>query len=92
MAYRRYGRKDKYINICTQIANKFKDYNEYLIFESMNWVYFFESGTFYLDYSTLTILNQAIVDTIKKSGGNNIERLILIVGTNDELDLTCSLE
>ena len=84
--------KDKYINIWTQIANEFKHYNEYLIFESMDGVFFINDETFYFDYSTLNILNQAFVDTIRKSGGNNIERLLLISGANDELDLTCSLE
>ena len=84
--------KDKYINIWTQIANEFKDYNEYLIFESMDGVFFINDETFYFDYSTLNILNQAFVDTIRKSGGNNIERLLLISGANDELDLTCSSE
>ena len=34
--------KDRYINLWTQIANEFKDYNEYLIFESMDEVYFLE--------------------------------------------------
>ena len=84
--------KDKYINIWTQIANEFKDYNEYLIFESMDGVFFINDETFYFDYSTLNILNQVFVDTIRKSGGNNIERLLLISGANDELDLTCSSE
>ena len=32
--------KDKYINLWQQIANEFKDYNDYLIFESMDGVYF----------------------------------------------------
>ena len=31
--------KDKYINLWTQIANEFKEFNDYLIFESMNEVY-----------------------------------------------------
>jgi len=34
--------KDRYINLWTQIANEFKDYNEYLIFESIDEVYFFD--------------------------------------------------
>ena len=80
--------KDKYINLWSQIANEFKDYNEYLIFESMNDVYFFE---YYFDYTTLINLNQAFVDTIRNSGGNNIERLLLIAGANDELGLTTSM-
>ena len=82
--------KDKYINLWTQIANEFKDYNEYLIFESMDEVFFLDYYTFSFDYTTLTILNQAFVDTIRNSGGNNIERLLIIEGANDELELTCS--
>jgi hypothetical protein len=81
--------KDRYINLWTQIANEFKDYNEYLIFESMDAVYF-ENINNNFDFSTLTKLNQAFVDTIRNSGGNNIERLLIIAGANDELSMTCS--
>ena len=81
--------KDRYINLWTQIANKFKDYNEYLIFESMDRVYFFDPNKNF-DFSTLTKLNQAFVDTIRNSGGNNIERLLIIAGANDDLEMTCS--
>ena len=82
--------KDRYINLWTQIANEFKDYNEYLIFESMDAVYFFEPINYNFDFSTLTKLNQVFVDTIRNSGGNNIERLLIIAGANDELSMTCS--
>ena len=82
--------KDKYINLWTQIAIEFKDYNEYLIFESMDKAYFSDSIKNNFDFSTLTKLNQAFVDTIRNSGGNNIERLLIIAGANDELIMTCS--
>ena len=82
--------KDRYINLWTQIANEFKDYNEYLIFESMDAVYFLEDINYNFDFSTLTKLNQAFVDIIRNSGGNNIERLLIIAGANDELSMTCS--
>ena len=82
--------KDKYINLWSQIANEFKDYNEYLIFESRNKVYFFDYYTFNYDYATLINLNQAFVDTIRKSGGYNIERLLLIASAVDDLELTCN--
>ena len=84
--------KDKYVNLWTQIANEFKDYNNYLIFESMNDVYFYSPTTYDYDYDTIFNLNQAFVDTIRNSGGNNIERLLLVAGANDELDITCSPE
>jgi endoglucanase len=82
--------KDKYINLWNQIANEFKDYNEYLIFESMDAVSFFDYFTFDFDYITLTNLNQAFVDTIRNSGGKNIERLLLIAGASGELEMTSS--
>jgi endoglucanase len=82
--------KGRYIKIWSQIANEFKVYNEYLIFESMNAVYFFDEDNFDFDYKTLTIFNQAFVDTIRKSGGNNKERLLIIAGANDELLWTTS--
>ena len=81
---------DIYINLWTQIANEFKDYNEYLIFESMDGIYFYNNDYYIFDYTTLTNLNQAFVDTIRKTGGNNIERLLIIAGANDDLELTCS--
>jgi len=84
--------KNKYINLWSQIANEFKDYNEYLIFESMDSIYFTDYDTFEYDYKTLTNLNQAFVDTIRNSGGNNIERLLIIAGANDDLELSCSSE
>ena len=81
--------KDKYINLWRQIANEFKDYNEYLIFESMDEVFFIDYEIFDLDYTTLLNFNQAFIDTIRKSGGNNKERLLIIAGANDELFWTC---
>ena len=84
--------KDKYINIWSQIANEFKNYNEYLIFESMDAVNFVNYTNYNFDYTTLTNLNQAFVDTIRNSGGNNIERLLIIAGADDDIRLTCTQE
>ena len=78
-----------YINLWTQIANEFKDYNEYLIFESMDEVFFYNYTYSIYDYTTLTNLNQAFVDAIRNTGGNNIERLLIIAGANDDLEMTC---
>ena len=64
----------------TQIANEFKDYNEYLIFESMDKIYFYVYNNYKFDYTVLTTLNQAFVDTIRNTGGNNIERLLIVAG------------
>jgi endoglucanase len=81
---------DKYINLWTQIAREFKDYNEYLIFESMDKVFFYDYINYDFDYTTLTTFNQAFVDTIRNTGGNNIERLLIVAGANDEFQMTCT--
>jgi len=80
--------KDKFIYLWTQIANEFKNYNEYLAFQSMNQV-LFKIGNDY-DYFTLWNLNQAFVDTVRNTGGKNAERLLIIVGMNGDPDLTCT--
>ena len=84
--------------IWSQIAEVFKDYDDYLMFEALNeeacWgdVYNQWSGTDtgkkeVYDYTYQ--LNQAFVDTIRASGGNNPERHLLLVGYCTDTDLTC---
>ena len=84
--------KDKYTNLWSQIAKEFKNYDEHLIFESMD---VFEDMNYYdlyydYNYSSLLTLNQCFIDIIRKSGGNNINRLLIVSGANAKLDLTCS--
>lgn len=80
--------KNKYYSLWSQIVNEFKDYNENLIFESMNEVEF-KSGDEY-DYETLFILTQSFIDIVRNSGGNNKDRLLLIAGANADYYLTIS--
>ena len=80
--------KNKYIFLWTQISNKFKDYNEQLIFESMNDIEFLSGDNY--DFKTLFDFNQAFVNIIRNSGGNNFYRLLIISGMNKEIPLTCS--
>jgi len=84
--------KDKFTNLWTQIANEFKDYNHYLIFESMDEVYFYNPETLDYDFELLLSFNQAFVDIIRNSGGNNNERLLLVAGVHSDLDMSCSSE
>lgn len=83
--------REKFINLWKQIGEEFKDFNEYLIFESMNRVsYYYRNNFDYLfDYSTLLNFTQSFVDIIRNSGGYNNERLLLISGANNHLQLTC---
>ncbi len=74
---------DKINKIWTQIATRFKDYSDYLIFETLNeprlygTQYEWNGGT---DEARriLNAYNLAIVTTIRNSGGNNALRHIMI--------------
>jgi endoglucanase len=82
--------KNKYINLWSQIAEEFKNFNDYLIFESMNEVEFLLGDKH--DFLTLLNLNQLFIDTVRNSGGKNGDRLLLIAGMDGNADLTCSSE
>jgi endoglucanase len=80
--------KNKYINLWKQIAEEFKDFNEYLIFESMNEPTFLSLYNY--NYDTLLNFTQSFVDTIRNSEKFNKERLLIISGMSSKIDLTCS--
>lgn len=83
----------------TQIADNFKDYGERLVFEAQNeelgWnsVWNQWSGTNGAEkqasYDLVNKVNQAFVDTVRASGGNNPRRHLLISGYNTDISLTC---
>jgi endoglucanase len=81
--------RDKYEKVWQQIANTFIDYDERLIFESMNEVFDGDHGppnpTY---YSHLNSYNQIFVDTVRQTGGNNSARWLLIPGWNTNIDHT----
>ena len=81
--------KDRYINLWSQIANAFKDYDEHLIFESMSQPDFFDYEIYEYDFETLLMLNQAFVDTIRNSEKMNKQRLLIFSGMYADLDLSC---
>lgn len=88
---------EKYIAIWTQLSEEFKDYNDYLMFESLNeegcWndVWNRWGGTEGKDeaYGLLNEINQTFVDIVRDSGGNNDERHLLIAGYATDVELTC---
>ena len=80
-----------YINLWAQIADEFKNYNELLIFESI------DNPDFKLDdnkynYSALFEFSQGFVNIIRNSGGYNKNRLLIISAGNSDIDLTFSQE
>ncbi|HEY9059985.1 MAG TPA: cellulase family glycosylhydrolase [Pseudobacteroides sp.] len=75
--------KAQLIKIWEQIANRFKSYSDYLIFETMNeprvegspneW-----TGGTYENRDVINKFNLAAVNTIRATGGNNESRFIMV--------------
>ena len=81
----------KYKNVWKQIAERFKNSSDYLIFESMNEVGF---DTLYNKnkadaYNLINKINQDFVDIIRATGGNNAKRHLLIAGYYTDIERTC---
>lgn len=88
--------KAKYKAVWQQIASTFKDYDEHLIFESMNEVF---DGTYEWQnpgvpypnanyYQNINDYNQIFVETVRPISLNNAKRWLLIPGWNTDIDLT----
>ena len=81
--------KAKYKACWEQIADRFKNYDEHLIFESMNEEFDGTYGTpSRTAYANINAYNQIFVDTVRKTGGNNDQRWLLIPGWNTNIDYT----
>ena len=81
--------RDKYQNVWQQIATRFQGYNEHLIFESMNENFDGQYGRPTQPcYSNINAYNQIFVDTVRRTGGNNSSRWLLIPGWNTNIDYT----
>lgn len=89
-----------YTSMWTQIAERYKEYSDYLIFESANEEVGFrlndtdiaaDSGTLSDDecFTVANEINQAFVDTIRATGGNNENRFLLIAGFGTDITNTC---
>ncbi len=78
----------RYKTLWTQIAERFKNYDERLIFESMNEVGF-DSLNLNDAYKLLNTLNQEFVSLIRSTGGNNPQRHLLIAGYWTDIAMTC---
>ncbi|MDE6852942.1 MAG: cellulase family glycosylhydrolase, partial [Lachnospiraceae bacterium] len=73
----------KYQGVWKTIANRFKDYDEHLIFESMNEVtdaHKLAAGQVNEDDKVLNALNQLFINTVRATGSNNTKRWLAITG------------
>lgn len=81
--------KAKYEKVWEQIANRFKNYDDNLVFESMNEVFDGSYGNPKPEYyNNINAYNQIFVDTVRKAGGNNNSRYLLIPGWNTDINFT----
>ncbi len=90
---------EMYTSMWEQIAEYFKDYSDYVIFESANEEVGYrlndtdiaeDSGTL-SDAECFEVaneINQAFVDTVRATGGNNSERFLLIAGFGTDISNT----
>ncbi len=79
----------RYKKLWSQITEEFKDYGDKLVFESMNEVGF-DGVAENTAYNLLNEFNQAFVDLVRNSGGNNGSRHLLIAGYWTDIARTCS--
>jgi endoglucanase len=64
----------KFYSIWEQIADRFKDYSDDLIFEVINEPYF------HISAAEMNDLNNEVIFIIRSSGGNNISRKVIVTG------------
>ena len=74
----------------TQVANKFKDYDDHLIFETFNEIRAGDDWGTGSDaqFELLNAWNKYAIDAIRATGGNNSTRWIAIAGYAANIDLT----
>lgn len=87
---------DIFVSMWTQIAERYKDYSDKLVFEAANEELGFrlndkdyapDSGSLSDDecYEMTNKINQVFVDTIRSVGGNNATRFLLIAGFGTDI-------
>ena len=95
---------DRFEAFWTQIANRYAEYSEHLVFESANeelgdrlnddWkkqqTGSLGTGVLTEDecYEVTNKINQKFVDIVRATGGNNVKRQLLIAGYNTDIDKT----
>lgn len=81
--------KAKYKKVWEQIAARFKNYDEHLVFESMNEEFDGSYGNPSVEaYNNINDYNQIFVDTVRAAGGKNANRYLLVPGWNTDINFT----
>lgn len=82
--------KEKFSGVWTSIATYFKDYDQKLVFEGFNELM---NGNYsavptQTEYNNINALNNAFVDAVRKAGGSNTDRVLVVAGYNTNIDYT----
>ena len=86
-----------FANLWTQIAEYFKDYPDKLVFEGFNEYLgasqFGEDGELHEQseedaFASANAINQTFVDSVRATGGNNAERVLIVSGVTTNIDKT----
>ncbi len=70
----------------TQIAETFKDYDDHLLFAGLNE----PNADTQSATNNLIVYNQAFVDAVRATGGNNTYRVLVVQGPSTNIDHTCN--
>lgn len=91
----------KFKSMWLQISNRFEEYSERVIFESaneelgarLNSTDDYEGSGYFTTkdelFETTNAINQAFVDVVRSTGGNNAKRYLTVAGYDTNIDLTC---
>ncbi|MBB6424725.1 glycoside hydrolase family 5 protein [Sphingopyxis sp. JAI128] len=80
-----------YTNLWTQIANQFKDYDNHLLFAGTNEIHVDYGVPSQENCTVQAGFNQAFVNAVRATGGNNASRTLVFQGYNTNIDHTISV-
>ncbi len=78
----------RFVRIWTQLAEHFRDFDDKLLFESMNEIHDGYDKPDPAYYGIINNLNQVFVDIVRNSGGGNATRKLVVPGYNTNIDYT----
>ncbi len=81
---------EKFEHVWRNIATRFKDYDEHLIFEAMNEVTGGSDSTPAKDMMVINNLNQIFVNVVRSTGSNNSKRWLSVPGRYTNIDMTAN--
>ena len=81
----------KFRRMWEQIADRFQDYDQHLVFEGMNEIHEHGNWNAPKDLSVMNNVNaynQIFVDTVRAAGGENPDRVLICSGYNTNINIT----